>query len=68
MGAIADELVQDAGDQGEGFGVVEADAAGQAALGEEARLRYEEFVDLVVWFTLFVSGVEERGIVYVGMG
>lgn len=28
MGAIADEFVQDAGNEGEGFGVVQADTAG----------------------------------------
>lgn len=31
--AIADELVEDAGDERERFGVVKAQAAGQAALG-----------------------------------
>lgn len=34
--AIADELVYDVGDEREGFGVVEADAAREAALGLEA--------------------------------
>jgi hypothetical protein len=42
--SIADELVQDAGDQGEGFGAVEAHAAGEAALGEGAQVRDGEFV------------------------
>ncbi|KAK0300374.1 hypothetical protein LTR01_009286, partial [Friedmanniomyces endolithicus] len=46
VGAIADELVQDAGDEGEGFGVVEAEAPREAALGEGANLGYEEFIDL----------------------
>lgn len=44
--AIADEFVQGAGDEGEGFGVVEADAAGETALGEEAGLGDDELVDL----------------------
>ena len=39
--AIADEFVQDAGDEGEGFGVVEADAAGETTLGESADLGYD---------------------------
>ena len=34
--AIADEFVQDTGDEGEGFCVVELDAACQSSLGEDA--------------------------------
>jgi hypothetical protein len=44
--AIANEFLQDAGDQGEGFGVVETDASSETALGEGAGLGYEELVDL----------------------
>ncbi|KAK0933243.1 hypothetical protein LTR29_015209, partial [Friedmanniomyces endolithicus] len=62
VGAIADELVQDAGDEGEGFGVVEAEAAGEAALGEGADLGYQEFVDLVVaGWGVSMLGVEGAG-------
>lgn len=46
VGTIADELVQDGGDEGDGFGVVEFDAAGEAALGEVPEVGDEEFVDL----------------------
>lgn len=48
VGAIADEFVQDAGDEGQRFGVVESHAAGEAALGEVAEGGDEEFVDLAV--------------------
>ena len=44
--AITDEFLQDAGDQGEGFGVVEADTSCETALGEGAGLGDEELVDL----------------------
>lgn len=44
--AIADQFVEDAGDQGESFGVVEADAAGEAALSELPGLGDEELVNL----------------------
>ena len=47
MVAIPDQFVQDAGDEGECLCVVEAHAAGEALLGEEAGLRYDELVDLV---------------------
>lgn len=47
--AIADEFLQDAGDQGEGFGVVEADTSCETALGEGAGLGDEELVDLSWW-------------------
>ena len=46
MIAIADEFVQDAGYQGQGFGMIESYTAGQAALGELACGRDEKFVDL----------------------
>jgi hypothetical protein len=38
MFAIADEFVEDGGDEAECFCAVESDAAGEAALGEEAGL------------------------------
>jgi hypothetical protein len=44
--AIADEFLQDACDQGESFGVVEADTSCETALGEGAGLGDEELVDL----------------------
>jgi hypothetical protein len=44
VGAISDELVQDAGDQGERFDAVEAHAAGEAALGEEAQVGDGELI------------------------
>ena len=44
--AIANQLVQNAGDQSEGFGMVETDAASQASLGKEARLGDDELVKL----------------------
>ena len=47
--AIADEFLQDAGDQSEGFGVVEADTSCETALGEGAGLGDEELVDLQWW-------------------
>jgi hypothetical protein len=46
MRAIADEFVENAGYESEGFGVVEAHAAGESALGEGAGLCDEELVDL----------------------
>ncbi len=46
--AIADELVQDMGDQCQRFSVVESDSAGQAALGEGAGLSYEELIYLFI--------------------
>ena len=48
MVAIADEFLEDAGDKGEGFGVVKAHAAGESALGEGAGLGDEELVDLEI--------------------
>lgn len=38
--------MEDVGDEREGFGVVEAYAAGETALGEEAELADDELVDL----------------------
>ena len=46
--AIADQFMQDIGDEGEGFGVVQAHTAGEAFLGEEAGLGDDEFVDLAM--------------------
>lgn len=46
MGAIANEFVQNAGNEGEGFGVVQADTAGQAALSELAELGDDKLVEL----------------------
>lgn len=46
VGAIADELVQDGGEEGHGFGMVEAEAAGETALSEGAQVGEGEFVDL----------------------
>jgi len=70
--AIADELVQDGGDEGEGFGVVEADAAGEALLGEGAGLVEEEFVYLLkeslsaistlIWSDGVVEGYGDDGV------
>jgi len=60
VGAIADELVQDGGDEGEGFGVVEADAAGEAALGEVAEVGEGEFVYLLL-FMLSIPGCCKAG-------
>ena len=48
MRAIANEFVEDAGDEGESFGVVQAHAAGESALGEGAGLCDEELVDLCI--------------------
>jgi hypothetical protein len=44
--AIADELLDVVGDEGRGFGLVEADAAGEALLSEVADLGEEELVEL----------------------
>lgn len=49
MVAIADEFLQDAGDQGEGFSVVKADTSCETTLGEGAGLGDEELVDLSWW-------------------
>lgn len=46
MFAIADELVEHGSNECERFGVVEADTAGEAALGEGAELADEELVEL----------------------
>ena len=46
MRAIADEFMEHIGDEGEGFGMVQAHAAGESALGEGAGLCDEELVDL----------------------
>jgi len=46
MLAIADQLVQNAGDKGERFGVVEAHTAGQPLLGLKAHLADDELVEL----------------------
>jgi hypothetical protein len=47
VAAIADEFVQHAGDQGEGLGPVEAHAAREPSLGEEAQVGDCELVELV---------------------
>lgn len=47
MISIADQFVQNASDEGEGFGMIEADTAGEAALGELADLGDEEFIYLL---------------------
>ena len=46
MRAIADEFMKNAGYKGESFGVVQAYAASESALGEGAGLGDEELVDL----------------------
>lgn len=46
MLAIADQFVQNVGDESEGFDVVEAHATGQALLGLEAELADYQLVDL----------------------
>jgi hypothetical protein len=48
MRAIADEFVENAGYKGEGFGVVQAHAAGESTLGEGPGLCDEELVDLEI--------------------
>lgn len=53
--AISNELVEDAGDKGEGFGVVESDAASQTALSELTRLCDQELVDLCMGVSLSVA-------------
>jgi hypothetical protein len=55
--AIADEFVEDGGDKGEGFGVVESDTACEPALCEEAGLGDNELIDLI---RTVVSGVERE--------
>jgi len=45
--AVADEFEDLGGDEGDGFRVVEAEAAGEAFLGEEAGVVEEEFFDFV---------------------
>lgn len=60
MGAVADEFLDDGRDEGGRFGVVEAEAAGEAALGEVPEVGGEEFVELgvLVFFSVFFcSGV-----------
>lgn len=57
MRAITDELLEDAGNEGEGFGVVQAHAAGEAALGEGAGLGDEELVDLEIMMSRWRFGV-----------
>jgi len=47
--SIADEFLQDAGDECECFSVVEADTSCETALGEGAGLGDEELVDLSWW-------------------
>jgi hypothetical protein len=46
MGAIADEFLENAGDEGESFGVVQAHTTGKSPLREGAGLCDEELVDL----------------------
>lgn len=46
MRAIAYEFMKNIGDEGEGFGMIQAHAAGKSALGEGAGLCDEELVDL----------------------
>ena len=67
MRAIADEFVEDAGDEGEGFSVVEAYAASESALGESAGLCDEELVDLYIIMSRwrFEVGKLDWGIVVV---
>jgi hypothetical protein len=45
--AVADEFEDLGGDESDGFRVIEADAAGEAFLGEETDVVEEEFVDVV---------------------
>lgn len=46
VSAVADAFVDDVGDEPDGFGGIELEAAGEAALGEDADLGYEELVEL----------------------
>ena len=57
MRAIADKFMENAGDEGEGFGVVQAHAASESALGEGAGLCDEELVDLEIMISRWRFGI-----------
>ena len=56
--AIADEFVENAGNQSKGFGMVQAHTTGKSALGEGAGLCDEELVDL--WFMMSMWNFEVK--------
>ena len=58
--AVTDELEKLGGDEGDGFGVVEAHTAGESLLGEEAGVVQLEFFEF--------SGCEVHGSPFAGPG
>ena len=46
MVAIADQLLEVAGNEGDGLGVVQLDTTGETSLSQEAELRGDELVKL----------------------
>lgn len=55
VNAITDLLMQDTGYEGQGFSMIETDSTGKSTLGEEASLRDDEFVNLVLSVPDYVS-------------
>lgn len=54
MGAIANQLLQHAGDERRGFTVVQFDAARQATLREVAKLGDDELVKLLLSVSMLI--------------
>jgi hypothetical protein len=60
MLSIANEFVQDAGDQANCFSQIERESAGQSLLGQRADLMDEELVDFA-WDEVHGGGSEDEG-------